>query len=185
MTSVFAPAKLPGSQRNELRRLARNHPDFPRWRAINDPENVMLVPNIIKAINELGLVSEAEKIISAPQTAAPDISWTTHTLNRYGIRRCRRNGHGGGGLARTKTRRSSGTSNSVLSPIKPFLAKPLLDAVESALRPIVIAAHKAPTVITQAAPVVLAQGEAPHAKRIGQTTMAKAFMVGGARGKKP
>src|SRR4029077_16658996 len=71
-----------------------------------------------------------------------------------------------------------------LGPIKPFLASGLVGAIESALRPIVVQAHKPATVIQAPAPVVLKAGEASHAQRVGQTTMAKAFMVGGAKGKK-
>ena len=72
MTS-FSPVKpFVGTQRNELRKLARNHPDFARWRAINDPKNVMQKAEIIQAINDLGLVNEAEAVLGAPQVTTLD-----------------------------------------------------------------------------------------------------------------
>ena len=69
MTSFSPTQPFVGTQRNELRKLARNHPDFDRWRAINDPKNEMKKGEIIKAINDLGLVAQADAILGAPQTA--------------------------------------------------------------------------------------------------------------------
>ena len=57
--------------------------------------------------------------------------------------------------------------------------------MESALRPIVVAAHKPAQTIVQAAPVILKAGEAAHASRVGASTMKKIFMVGGAKGARP
>ena len=73
---------------------------------------------------------------------------------------------------------------SVLGPVRPFLAGGLVANIEAALRPIVIAAHKPAQSSSQAAPVVLKAGEAAHATRVGVSTMAKVFMVGGAKGKR-
>src|SRR4029077_17190910 len=67
MTSFSPVRPFIGSQRNDLRKLARNHPDFDRWRALNDPKNEMKKAEIIKAINDLGLVDEANVILSYTQ----------------------------------------------------------------------------------------------------------------------
>ena len=72
---------------------------------------------------------------------------------------------------------------SVLGPVRPFLAGGLIANIEAALRPIVIAAHKPAKFVVQAAP--LREGETAHARRISVSTMAKTFMVGGAKGKRP
>ena len=48
MTSFSPVQPFVGTQRNELRKLARNHPDFAKWRAINDPKNMMEKAEIIQ-----------------------------------------------------------------------------------------------------------------------------------------
>ena len=183
MTTIFDGVPFVGTQRNELRKLVRSQPSFEAWRGINDPTNAMRRPEIVKAIKDLGLESEANKILSRMQAATPDLEndetdslatpddTTGETME----------------TDEPSAEESSIDSDieSVLAPIKPFLASALVETIENALRPIVIAAHK-PAVIVQApSPVVLKAGEAQHAQRIGQTTMAKAFMVGGVKGKRP
>jgi MoxR-like ATPase len=189
MSNVFAPARLPGSRRNEVRNLARNHPDFKRWRAINDPNNTMLVPLIIKAINDLGLVDEAEAIMAKPQSAADVEADLTPDHEDTALDTAIDEAD----MHKSDDEESSEESGvhpieadieRVLGPIKPFLASGLVDTIEAALRPIVVQAHKPATIVQAPAPVVLKAGETPHAARIGQTTMARAFMVGGAKGKR-
>ena len=82
MTSILDNVPFVGTQRNELRNLVRNHPDFAKWRAINDPTNAMRRPQIIKAISDLGLEAEAAKIISAPQVVLADCDSEGDTTKR-------------------------------------------------------------------------------------------------------
>ena len=180
--TTFSPSKpFVGTQRNELRKLARNHPDFAQWRAINDPKNVMQKHEIILAINDLGLVNEAEAILGAPQVTSLDSEAFEETLSDDPSDMT---------LADVAVETARDTSpidddvESVLGPVRPFLAGGLIANIEAALRPIVIAAHKPAQTIVQAAPVVLKAGEAQHAQRTGATTYAKAFLVGGAKGKR-
>ena len=181
MTTIFDGVPFIGTQRNELRKLARSHSGFDAWRAANDPTNAMRRPEIVKAIKDLGLESEANKILSRVQEDSPAID--SEAIDEARDEMALENE----GVEMKPDEESSINSDieSVLAPIKPFLASALVETIENALRPIVIAAHK-PAVIVQApSPVVLKAGEASHAQRIGQTTMAKAFMVGGVKGKRP
>ena len=192
MTS-FSPVKpFVGTQRNELRKLARNHPDFARWRAINDPKNVMQKAEIIQAINDLGLVNEAEAVLGAPQVTTLDSeAFDEHVdaieaqsdLSDAGVREVFNAVRDEGDTSEASPIETD--VEAVLGAVRPFLAPSIVASIESALRPIVIAAHKAPTIVMQAAPVALKAGEAAHATRVGVSTMAKAFMVGGAKGKRP
>src|SRR4029077_11565015 len=194
MTS-FSPTKpFIGSQRNDLRKLARNHPDFDRWRAINDPKNEMKKAEIIKAINDLGLVDEANVILSYTQALsaidldalddARENAMALPSVVEQGLQAISQEVFDNAAEDDTAALSIDSDIERVLGPIKPFLAAGLVATIESALRPIVVQAHKPAQTIVQAAPVVLKAGEAPHAQRAGQTTMAKAFMVGGAKGKK-
>ena len=188
MTS-FSPVKpFVGTQRNELRKLARNHPDFARWRAINDPKNVMQKAEIIQAINDLGLVAQAEAILGAPQITSLDSEAFEETLSGPSDTALDDGDMTLADVAVETARDGSPIDDDVekvLGAVRPFLAPSIVAGIETALRPIVIAAHKAPTIVMQAAPVVLKAGEASHATRIGVSTMAKTFMVGGAKGKRP
>ena len=184
MTS-FSPVKpFVGTQRNELRKLARNHPDFARWRAINDPKNVMQKAEIIQAINDLGLVNEAEAVLGAPQVTTLDSEAFDEAREDAMILEGAPEGIDEASVDDEASPVEKDVE-AVLGAVRPFLAPSIVANIESALRPIVIAAHKAPTIVMQAAPVVLKAGEAAHATRIGVSTMAKAFMVGGAKGKRP
>ena len=193
MTSFSPTQPFVGTQRNELRKLARNHPDFDRWRAINDPKNEMKKGEIIKAINDLGLVAQAEAILGAPQTAIVGVIGEDGV---YDIESDDETGAGDGGAPPSLTEgQGAGLDDDQVSPVekdvelvlgavRPFLAPSIVANIETALRPIVVAAHKpAQTIIVQPS-VPLKDGEAPHARRIGVSTMAKVFMVGGAKGKR-
>jgi cobaltochelatase CobS len=186
MTSFSPVRPFVGTQRNELRKLARNHPDFDRWRALNDPKNEMKKAEIIRAVNDLGLVAQAEAILGAPQASTLDSeAFDDHSDTALDT-----------ALDEASMAKSDeGDTNepspidvdieSVLGPVRPFLAGGLIANIEAALRPIVVQAHKpAQTIIVQSnAP--LKAGEAAHARRIGVSTMSKVFMVGGAKGKRP
>ena len=178
MSTISVDTTFVGTQRNELRNLVRNHYDFAKWRAVNDPANKMEKSKIIQGINDLGLVDEALKILGKPQaatveTSEPDDSETeSMTLADVAVETAREDSP------------IDSDIESVLGPVRPFLAGALVASMETALRPIVVAAHRAPTIVTQAAPVVLAKGEPPHATRVGVSTMQKVFSVGGAKGKK-
>src|SRR4029077_5722753 len=186
----FSPVRpFIGSQRNDLRKLARNHPDFDRWRALNDPKNEMKKAEIIKAINDLGLVDEANVILSYTQApSAIDLDALEDAKEENGSQELEGIDDEVGAITAPASDESFAINSdieSVLGPVRPFLAPVLVDKMESALRPIVAQAHKPPQTIVQSAPVVLKAGEAPQRQRAGQTTMAKAFMVGGVKGKKP
>jgi MoxR-like ATPase len=195
MSIIFDNVPFVGTQRNELRKLARSHPGFDKWRAINDPTNAMRRPEIIKAIHDLGLENEAEKILGAPQMSAAEIDADEPLIvsNDAAYDAAYESTFDATIDAKEDSEDSEVNEASaidsdierVLAPIKPFLASTLVATIESSLRPIVIAAHKPAQVVERQAPVVLKDGEAAHAKRVGMTTMAKAFMVGGARGKRP
>ena len=184
MTTFSVARILVGTQRNDLRKLARSHPAFDRWRVINDPSNAMKKPEIFKAIIDLRLVDEALKILGAPQATTLDSEAFDAHIDEV-------EAESDTTLADIAVETARDTSpvdddvEAVLGPVRPFLAPVLVASMESALRPIVIAAHKPAQTIVQAAPVVLKAGEAPHATRIGASTMAKVFMVGGAKGKRP
>ena len=205
MTS-FSPSKpFVGTQRNELRKLARNHPDFARWRAINDPKNVMPTPEIIHAINDLGLVAQAEAILGKPQATTLDseafdgsdgsdpLQNAMDSVVNGACAACRAKGvhwDAPDGLVEADEAVDENEASpieadveSVLGPVRPFLAGGLIANIEAALRPIVVAAHKPSTFVVQAAP--LREGETAHARRVAVSTMAKTFMVGGAKGKRP
>ena len=190
MTSFSPVRPFVGTQRNELRKLARNHPDFARWRAINDPSNKMEKAQIIQAINDLGLVAQAEAILGAPQIA-PDM---TNDVDEDELAIVANDaaydaayeaaGKALGVEDEGEVSPVETDIETVLGAVRPFLAPSIVANIESALRPIVIAAHKPAQVIERQAPVVLKAGEAAHARRIGVSTMAKVFLVGGAKGKR-
>ena len=191
MTSFSPVRPFVGSQRNELRKLARNHPDFVRWRAINDPSNKMEKAQIIQAINDLGLVAQAEAILGAPQIA-PDM---TNDVDEDEAQAAPyidpdTGMDVAGEMDEAQADEAQEASpvetdiETVLGAVRPFLAPSIVANIETALRPIVIAAHKPAQVIERQAPVVLKAGEAAHARRVGVSTMAKVFLVGGAKGKR-
>ena len=187
MSNFSVSRVLIGTQRNDLRKLARSHPAFDKWRAINDPPNAMKKPEIFKAIIDLGLVDEALKILGAPQATTLDSEAFDAQVDEVEADPDMTD-DGAAMQGEGDTSEASPVDvdvESVLGPVRPFLAPVLVASMESALRPIVIAAHKPAQTIVQAAPVVLKAGEAPHATRIGASTMAKVFMVGGAKGKRP
>ena len=187
MTSFSPTQPFVGTQRNELRKLARNHPDFDRWRAINDPKNEMKKGEIIKAINDLGLVAQAEAILGAPQTAIVGV------IGEDGVYDIESDDETappsltegqGAGLNEDQVSPVEKDVELVLGAVRPFLAPSIVASIETALRPIVVAAHKpAQTIIVQPS-VPLKDGETPHARRVGVSTMAKVFLVGGAKGKR-
>ena len=186
MTMLSASTVFVGTQRNELRNLVRNHPDFARWRAINDPSNKMEKAKIIQGVNDLGLVDEANKILGKPQSPSVTPGFDDEEYDNMVVVPDDEDMT----LADVAVETARDTSpidddvESVLGPVRPFLAGGLIANIEAALRPIVVAAHKPATIVTQAAPVVLKAGEAAHATRVGVSTMAKVFMVGGAKGKR-
>jgi len=190
MTSFSPVRPFVGTQRNELRKLARSHPGFDKWRAINDPKNEMKKPEIIQAINDLGLVAQAEAILAQPQTDMSEDHPLTDEIVEDHSDTALDTALDEADMAKGEMEESSEVSlvdsdiETVLGPVRPFLAGGLVASMESALRPIVIAAHKpAQTIIVQPqAP--LKEGEARHAQRVGASTMAKLFSVGGAKGKR-
>ena len=209
MTNLSFSTVFFGTQRNELRNLVRNHPDFAKWRAINDPSNKMEKAKIVQAINDLGLVNEANIILGKPQSpAAIDLDALEMDLSDEGeitlggatskaFRDKLESEMEGSATfderldaihafeATSPAGRIDADIESVLGPVRPFLAGGLVATMESALRPIVMAAHKPAQTIVQAAPVILKAGEAAHASRVGVSTMKKVFMVGGAKGARP
>lgn len=191
MTTIFAPKRFIGTQRNEVRDLACNHPDFKRWRAINDPSHSRTVAKIIQAINDLGLVNEAEAILCKPQATTLDSEAFDNETNETPLDKVFNSGalnpDEGEGMVKVDEDEASPIDadiETVLGPVRPFLAGGLVASMESALRPIVIAAHKPAQTIIQPSPIVLKEGEARHAQRVGASTMAKIFSVGGAKGKR-
>ena len=193
MTTLSGSIVFVGTQRNELRNLVRNHPDFAKWRAINDPSNKMEKAKIVQGINDLGLVNEAHVILGKPQSAqAVAQAASSEILDDDSEPVIVPND-----AAYDAAYEAAGESEaeapslvdadieSVLGPVRPFLAGGLVATMESALRPIVMAAHKPAQTIVQAAPVVLKAGEAAHASRVGVSTMKKVFMVGGSKGARP
>ena len=186
MTTLSASTVFVGTQRNELRNLVRNDPDFARWRAINDPSNKMEKAKIIQGINDLGLVDEANRILGKPQAPSVTPGFDDEEYDNMVVGANDEDMT----LADVAVETARDTSpidddvESVIGPVRPFLASGLIANIEAALRPIVVAAHKPATIVTQAAPVVLKAGEAAHATRVGVSTMAKVFMVGGAKGKR-
>ena len=191
MTTLSASTVFVGTQRNELRNLVRNHPDFARWRALNDPSNKMEKSKIIQGVNDLGLVDEANKILGKPQSPIDiDLDALEMDLSEEPIIVANDEAYDAAYAATGEPEDSEAPSpietdvESVLGPVRPFLAGGLIANIEAALRPIVVAAHKPATIVMQAAPVILKAGEAAHATRVGVSTMAKTFMVGGAKGKR-
>ena len=187
MTSFLPIQPFVGTQRNELRKLVRNHPDFARWRAINDPSNKMEKAQIIQAINDLNLATFAYAILGAPQAPSTTPGFDDEEYdNMVVVNEASSNRIDEQELAPDDEASPVETDiEAVLGAVRPFLAPSIVANIESALRPIVIAAHKPAQVIERQAPVILKSGEAAHANRVGVSTMAKVFMVGGARGKRP
>ena len=186
MTMLSASTVFVGTQRNELRNLVRNHPDFARWRALNDPSNKMEKAKIIQGVNDLGLVDEANRILGKPQSTTLDSEAFDDAREDAMVLEGAPDSLVEADEAVDENEASpiEADVESVLGPVRPFLAGGLIANIEAALRPIVIAAHKPATIVTQVAPVILKAGEAAHATRVGVSTMAKVFMVGGAKGKR-
>ena len=186
MTTFSSATVFVGTQRNELRNLVRNHPDFARWRAINDPSNKMEKAKIIQGINDLGLVDEANKILGKPQATTLDSEVFDEAREDAMVLEGAPDSLVEADEAVDENEASpiEADVESVLGPVRPFLAGALIANIETALRPIVVAAHKPATIVMQAAPVILKAGEAAHAVRVSTSTMSKVFMVGGAKGKR-
>jgi cobaltochelatase CobS len=187
------------AQRNALRGLVRGAPGFAEWREANGIGPHMTRVTILEALRHFGLGEEAIRVFQSAKPSGAygmsgNIVSTPENDGDADRDADRHNVAADDDVVSLADPVERDVAN-VLSPVRPFLADKLVEQIESVLRPIVAQAHKPAIVQVQTVEKVverivetpalspMREGEARRATRIGQTTMAKAFSVGGASGK--
>jgi MoxR-like ATPase len=175
--------RLNEKQRNALRSLVRAQAGYDAWREAKGYGPHLTKAWIFEAIYEFCLEAEARELIAANL----DMSTSNESSDESGENNDRVVVDTLGDMDSSNGESSAidVDMDKVLSPVRPFLAGALVQQMESALRPIVEAAHKPATIVEKTASTPLREGEAPRASRVGASTMAKLFSVPGANGKKP
>jgi MoxR-like ATPase len=170
--------RLNEKQRNALRGLVRAQAGYDTWRESKGYGPHLTKAWIFEAIEHFGLGREADAVLMAVDLSAlPAGPMGDDMGDDMDGDACDESAD--------ESRAIDVDMDSVLSPVRPFLAGGLVKQMEAALRPIVEAAHRPATIIEKTAPTPLREGEAPRASRVGASTMAKLFSVPGAKGKKP
>ena len=173
--------RLNEKQRNALRGAVRAQAGYEAWRESKGYGPHLTKAQIFEAIEHFGLQSQADALIVRWQDAGAPL----HAPGDESDDMARDESDNSGDESGDESSAIDIDMDKVLSPVRPFLAGALVKQMESALRPIVEAAHKPATIIEKTALTPLREGEAPRASRVAMSTMAKLFSVPGARGKKP
>jgi MoxR-like ATPase len=166
--------KLNAEQRNVVRAIVRDHPDFKGWRVHNGnfASRDLTGPLLAKAIADLGLGDDVAVALNMANATAYDAVA----------------GDGGEPMDESENATlpisdDSDLAETVLSPLRPFLSPTLLDTVASALSPIVALANKPAVEKTITVERIVDASGAPivpafvAAQRVGASTIGKLFGI--------